>query len=91
MNWHNKLECLFLASFSSKAGAYQSKAILRGSILALAPVLIRNYYTRLARLDWGKHSSLFVVLVGDEEKSFLTLTPGPNVIKLFTSVIYEYS
>jgi hypothetical protein len=22
---------------------------------------------------------------------FITLTPGPNVIKLFTSVIYEFS
>jgi hypothetical protein len=41
------------------------------------------------RLDWKviasyKHSSLFGHSVRDEEKSFITLTPGVNVIKLIT-------
>jgi hypothetical protein len=30
-----------------------------------------------------KHSSLFIPAVNDEEKSFITLKNGPNVIKVF--------
>jgi hypothetical protein len=40
------------------------------------------------RLDWKvfarcKHSSLFGLIISNEEKSFITLTPGGNFIKLF--------
>jgi hypothetical protein len=40
------------------------------------------------RLDWKvlakcKHSSLFGLIVCDEEKSFITLTPGVSHIKRF--------
>ncbi len=40
------------------------------------------------RLDWrviGRytHSSLFGLAINNKEKSFITLTPGVNVIKLF--------
>ncbi len=54
-----------------------------------------------------KRSSLFSFFVSDEEKDvtllfeafllyhpkkvYITLTPGPNIIKLFMSVIYEFS
>jgi hypothetical protein len=39
---------------------------------------------RLKSLSADKHASLFVLSFGDEEgKSFVTLTPGVNVIKLF--------
>ncbi len=48
------------------------------------------------RLDWKvfasyNHSSLFGLIDSDEGKSFITLTPGDNIIKLFTSVIYMFS
>jgi hypothetical protein len=40
------------------------------------------------RLDWKvvaryKHSSLFGLVISDEEKSFITLTPGVEVTKPF--------
>jgi hypothetical protein len=43
------------------------------------------------RLDWKviaryKHSSLFGLVVSDEGKKFITLTPGVNDIKLFSFV-----
>jgi hypothetical protein len=37
-------------------------------------------------MEWisrDKRSSLFCVIVSDDEKRFRTLTPGGNVIKLF--------
>jgi hypothetical protein len=48
------------------------------------------------RLDWKvisryKHSSLFGLVVSDEGKMQMTLTSGPNDIKLFTTVIYCHS
>ncbi len=33
-----------------------------------------------------ERTSLFVLRVGDKEKSLITLTPGVNVIKLFSSI-----
>ncbi len=38
-----------------------------------------------------QHSSLVSRGMRDERKSFMTLTPGANVVKLFTAVIYEFS
>jgi hypothetical protein len=40
------------------------------------------------RLDWKviasyKYSSLFGLIICNEEKSFITLTPGVNVLKPF--------
>ncbi len=48
------------------------------------------------RLDWRviaryKHSSLFGLIVSDEEKSFITLPTDVNVIKLFTAASYDFS
>ncbi len=45
------------------------------------------------RLDWKgiaryKHSSLFGLVISNEEKSFVTLTPGVNVTSLFFFVTY---
>jgi hypothetical protein len=42
-----------------------------------------------ARLDWKvfarcKHSSLFGLVISNEEKSFIILTPGDDVITLFS-------
>ncbi len=39
----------------------------------------------------AKHPNFFNLSVGDESKRFVQSTPGPNVIKLFTSVIYKLS
>ncbi len=39
--------------------------------------------TRLEKLALGKHSSLFKKFVNNRQKSFMKMTPGANVIKLF--------
>jgi hypothetical protein len=39
----------------------------------------------------GKLSSFSARKEYDDEKSFITLTPGANVIKLFTAVSYDFS
>ncbi len=39
----------------------------------------------------GTNTSYYAVSVSDEEKRFITLTPGANVIKLFAAVIYKFS
>jgi hypothetical protein len=46
------------------------------------------------RLDWKvifrcKHYSLFGLFISNEEKSFITLGTGANVIKTFFFVTYE--
>jgi hypothetical protein len=46
------------------------------------------------RLDWKviaryKHSSLFGLIVSNEEKSFITLTPGINVVEHFCFVAHD--
>ncbi len=56
------------------------------SILGKLLVLPAN-----VRLDWKvmasyKQSSLFGLIVSDKEKSFIKMTPGVNVIKLFRCV-----
>ncbi len=49
------------------------------------------------RLAWkscrGQNSNLFWLTVSDEEKKFYKIdkTPGADIIKLFTYVIYEFS
>jgi hypothetical protein len=49
------------------------------------------FQIRVADKILDKHSSLFCVGGTDEEEYFLRLTPGANVIKLFTAVSYEFS
>ncbi len=46
---------------------------------------------RLERLDSNKFSRSFGTYVNYKEKSFITLTPVVNVIKLFTAVSYTFS
>jgi hypothetical protein len=41
----------------------------------------------MKKLDRDKHSSSICQFISDEEKSFITLAPGVNVIKLFFSLI----
>ncbi len=83
-------EFLMSLMFASKAAAYLSGVPCMCSPLGYTPGFIHKHYTRLERLAIAKHSSLFCPLVSDEEKSLITLSPGTNVIKLFTAVSYEF-
>ncbi len=47
-------------------------------------------YTNMEMLARDKHSSLLRTFVNYGCKSFITLGPGPNVIKLFTAAINEF-
>jgi hypothetical protein len=53
--------------------------------------LASNHLTRLERLARDNHYSLFGLIDSYKGKKFVTITPGPNVIKLFTLVIYDVS
>ncbi len=64
---------------------------VKSSALALAPSLTLKYKNRFAKLERDKGSSLFSLFESDEEKSFMTSTPGANVIKLFWSTINGFS
>jgi hypothetical protein len=41
------------------------------------------------KANGDKHSSLFCLFVSVKEKGFMRVTPGQNVIELFTSALYE--
>ncbi len=49
----------------------------------------KKFYEIDLRLD--KHSSSIQTLVITAVKGFITFGPGTNVIKLFTTVNYEFS
>ncbi len=49
----------------------------------VGPDLTHNYYSELERLTRDKHLGLFGLFINDEEKSFMTLTQGVDVINLF--------
>jgi hypothetical protein len=74
--------------FSNRARAYPKKPLsdapLKGRHLA-SPT---KHKTRLERLDRDKHASLLQKLMN---KSFITLRPVVNVIKLFTIISYDFS
>ncbi len=50
-----------------------------------SPGPIHDSVIRPERFARDKHSSLFYHFVDDEEKSFVTSTPSPDVIKPFKS------
>jgi hypothetical protein len=79
---HDKL---FQPSLMSvyKAGTYPIEETFRCSTLGQAPGLIQKHYSRLEKLARDKLSSLLLTSVNYGQKSFITLTPGANVIKLF--------
>ncbi len=50
------------------------------------------HLTSFKILTMAEHSSLFFVCVNDEEKNgYAIMTPGANVIMLFTAVSYDFS
>jgi hypothetical protein len=93
MNVPNKLECLFLdksflsnLTYACEEGDYflpihQKGAPLMGKLCGLLANII---------LCWkGLPVTNALAYLEKRQKSFITLTPGFNVIKLFTVVIYE--
>ncbi len=46
---------------------------------------------KLKKTGRNKHSNLFVRSIRTKKKSFITLGPGLKVIKLFLTVIYQFS
>jgi hypothetical protein len=47
------------------------------------PGFMHKYETRLERVAKDKFSNLFNLDISDEEKSFISLTPGVNLLKHF--------
>jgi hypothetical protein len=90
----NKLEGLPLEILSSQVLEFEDKARAKAmedlsdsSFLGKLLVLPAN-----VRLDWkviarNKHSNLFGLIISNKEKSFVTLTTGVNVTKLFATFI----
>jgi hypothetical protein len=87
----NKLECLSLETLSSKVLKFEGKT--RANPIGAPELLV---FPANVMLDWKAIASentlaYFASLTVTNEKCFITLTPGANVIKLFLSVIYEFS
>jgi hypothetical protein len=90
-NRPNKLQRLFLESLSSQvfnlqvsAGAYPEECLSKVSL-----VLPAKFKARLEMVASDKHTSLFGLLVSDEEKSFKTLAVFCIPIRLYICIIYS--
>ncbi len=86
----NKIECLSLVYLFSNFWVYLSRipsgCFPQGRLRAL-PANIRSGQKGLPETNTR---SLYQPCQGQRKKSFMTLTPVPNVIKIFMSVMYEY-
>ncbi len=83
----NKLECLFLASLIGASPVFASEAkSLSTTVSGCDP----KYETDLKKWP-GLNTLAYFTLLSATKKKFMTLAPGPNVIKLFLTVIYEFS
>jgi hypothetical protein len=69
--------------FASKARANPSK-LSDASVLGKLLVLPANVKLGRKRIAWYQCSSLFGLDISYEEKRFLTLIPGLNIIQLFS-------
>jgi hypothetical protein len=68
--------------------------MLRIFFVRNSQILVMNQsvcLTMLEKVARDKHSIILIQTVNYRQKSFIKLPPGPNVIKLFITVIYEYS
>ncbi len=72
-----------------RPGAYPRVKHLKGASLGQAPALPANIRLGLKSLPGTNTSSLLIRNL--LQKSFIRLPPGPNVIKLFLSVIYFHN
>jgi hypothetical protein len=61
----------------------QLKDLSDASFLGKFLVLPTNVRLNLKVIARYKNSSFFSLIISNEEKSFITLTPGDDVIKLF--------
>jgi hypothetical protein len=52
--------------------------------------LSHKHWTKLERPTRDKDTNLSRKFVNYGQKSYIALSPGPNVINLFTDVIYEF-
>jgi hypothetical protein len=67
-------------------GAFPRRKHLKGPPIELALALPSNSKAQLERVSKDKPSCLLGLFVSDEEKKFITSTPGVTVIKLFVFV-----
>ncbi len=74
--------------FVGKAEAYPSKAPFKWLHSGASPTNIRLGWKGLHETNTVTYYELSLIT---SVKSFKTLTPGANVIKLFTSVINKFS
>ena len=93
----NKLECLYLAitfqpslTIVGNTRSLPKKKALKDAPIGFALVLPSNSKTYLKGFPRANHLAYWALSSVKKEKSFITLTPGANVIKLFLSVIYEF-
>jgi hypothetical protein len=64
-------------------GAHPVRKHLKVPPIGLALALPSNFKTQLERVSKGKPSSLLGLVISDEGKSFITLSAGVNLVKLF--------
>jgi hypothetical protein len=74
-----------------KPEAHPKVELPEGCSTVIGSGLTRKHYTGLEKYGMDKHCSLLGPVIIYEEKSFIKLGPGPNVMKLFMTVIYELS
>jgi hypothetical protein len=67
-------------------GAYPRRKHLKGNPIGLTLAMSSNSMTSLERVSKDKCSSLLGLFDSNKGKSLITLTPGVNVIKLFSFV-----
>ncbi len=78
--------------FVGKARSLPESGVLFGCSTQVGYSLTHKHQSRLERLARDKHSSLLRTFVNYGRKKFYNVDPmGPNVIKLFTVVIYRHS
>ncbi len=76
--------------FVGKAKSLHASGASEMCFIHLGSSLTFKHQTRLERLAMDKHSSLLRKSVNYGQKSFTTLGPGVDVIKLFSSVNKEF-
>jgi hypothetical protein len=69
-----------------RPGAYLRVVYLKNALLRQVPDLPTNI--SLKKLARDKYSSLLRTFISYQINKFITLVHGPNVIKLYTAVIY---
>jgi hypothetical protein len=77
--------------FVSKTRSLPQSGASECCFIRVGSGLTCKHKIRLERLALDKHSSLLEKSINYGQKCFITLGPGPIVIKLFTAVIYEFS